>query len=335
MTKDIDALGTFLYTYVGATPRLSTISFPNGESTGLDYFSNSGDRRLKEIWNKLSSGGTISKFDYTYDPAGIITQWTQQRGTSPARVLSPAYDLADRLSGATNSNPSRIYAYGYDAANNRLSELIDSSMTTASYNALNELVSLSTNAYPNQNYEWDAENRLAAINYPDRGQRTEFTYDGLNHWVRIVEKTGGTVASDKWFVWCDQKVCEERNSAGTVTKRFFSHGVSLTTGPSAGNYYYATDHLGSLVALRMSSGNLRAEYEYDPWGRRTKSSGDSEADFGFAGYYNHVPSSLQFATFRAYDAGQGRWISRDPHPEAELLRKAPTSTLMSATVPLL
>ncbi len=37
-------------------------------------------------------------------------------------------------------------------------------------------------------YEWDAANRLTAINYPATGTRTEFTYDGLSRRVRIVEK---------------------------------------------------------------------------------------------------------------------------------------------------
>jgi RHS repeat-associated protein len=318
-----DPLGSFTYAYVAATPRQASLSFPNGQTTLFDYYPNSGDRRLKEIWNKLSGGATLSKFDYSYDLEGYLTQWTQQRGANRARILVAAHDLADRLAGVTNSNPTRAYAYGYDDANNRLTESIDGVTTRASYNALNELVSLSTNSHPNQTYEWDAENRLVAVNYPGLNQRTEFSYDGLNHCVRIVEKSAGTVTSDKLLVWCDGRICEERDATGAVTKRYFCQGFSVVSGPNAGKYFYAQDHLRSITEVTDLANNIRADYEFDPEGRRTKLSGDLDSDFGFTGYYYHAPSSLQLATFRAYDASLGRWISRDPHPMPELLPEGP------------
>ena len=46
----------------------------------------------------------------------------------------------------------------------------------------------------NQTFEWDAANRLIAINYADTGNRTEFAYDGLSRRVKITEKTPGTSA---------------------------------------------------------------------------------------------------------------------------------------------
>jgi RHS repeat-associated protein len=39
----------------------------------------------------------------------------------------------------------------------------------------------------NQTFEWDAANRLIAINYIGTGDRTEFAYDGLGHRVKITE----------------------------------------------------------------------------------------------------------------------------------------------------
>ena len=61
--------------------------------------------------------------------------------------------------------------------------------------------------------------------------------------------------------------------------------MKLETGPNAGNYFYTRDHLGSIRELTDSSGNVRARYAYDPFGRRTKLTGDLEADFGFAGMF--------------------------------------------------
>jgi RHS repeat-associated protein len=64
----------------------------------------------------------------------------------------------------------------------------------------------------------------------------------------------------------------------------------------------------------VNAGDLatRARYDYDPYGQRTKLAGDLDADFGFTGHYEHAPSGLTLAPFRAYDSALGRWLSRDP-----------------------
>ena len=41
-------------------------------------------------------------------------------------------------------------------------------------------------------------------------------------------------------------------------------------------------------------------------------SGTYVPDFGYAGYYLHQPTDLNFTVFRAYDPELGQWISRDP-----------------------
>jgi RHS repeat-associated protein len=64
-----------------------------------------------------------------------------------------------------------------------------------------------------------------------------------------------------------------------------------------------------------TSGNIRAEYNYDPWGRRTRVGGDLDADFGFTGHYYHAPSGLDLTLYRAYSADLGRWLNRDPMGE--------------------
>ncbi len=63
---------------------------------------------------------------------------------------------------------------------------------------------------------------------------------------------------------------------------------------------------------------MRARYAYDPFGRRTKVSGDVDADFGFTGLLWSPEASLSFARFRAYDPQLGRWLSRDPLRNAEV-----------------
>ena len=47
LTGEVNPLGTFGYTYVGATGRVDTTTYPNGQTTSYSYFGNSGDRRLQ------------------------------------------------------------------------------------------------------------------------------------------------------------------------------------------------------------------------------------------------------------------------------------------------
>lgn len=148
-------------------------------------------------------------------------------------------------------------------------------------------------------------------------QRTEFTYDGQSRLASLRLLTNGSQASLRRFVWCDNEICEERDASGAVTKRFFSQGVKIETGPTTGLYFYARDHLGSIREVTDSGGSVQARYSYDPFGRKTRLAGDMETDFGFAGMFFTAEADLYLATFRAYDPELGRWLSRDPLRDAE------------------
>ena len=160
----------------------------------------------------------------------------------------------------------------------------------------------------NQTLEWDAANRLVAINYTGTTNRSEFTYDGLSRPVKIVEKTGNTVNSTKKFVWDGISIAEERNNSNSVTRRHFVQGVMISGAPM----YYLRDHLGSIREMTSSTGAINARYDYDPYGNRTTIPGGQNADFGFTGFYLHSGSSLNFSHTREYDAVAARWLSRDP-----------------------
>ena len=64
---------------------------------------------------------------------------------------------------------------------------------------------------------------------------------------------------------------------------------------------------------------MRARYAYEPYGARTRIAGDLDADFGFTGHFYHERTGLCLSLYRAYDPRLGRWLSRDPLPEAERL----------------
>ena len=318
LTGMTNALGVFSSQYEGASRRMTSESFPNSLTTEMSYFDNTQDRALERITHK--KGATpVAEFLYGQNvDAGRIATWSQQTGAQPPDVYSFTYDDANQLLSASVTNSGVLvnqFAYAYDAAGNRLSEQVGSSNYVASYNALNE-VNTTTAPGVSRTNEWDAAGRLAAVNAGN--QRTEFTYDGWSRMVGLRHLANNTEVSRRLFVWNGLNICEERDTNGTVMKRFFGQGVKLETGPAAGIYFYTRDHLGSIREVLDAAGNVRASYSYDPYGRRTKLAGDLDADFGYAGMFWSPEANLSLTPFRAYDAGLGRWLSRDPLENSEL-----------------
>jgi RHS repeat-associated protein len=175
------------------------------------------------------------------------------------------------------------------------------STTSFTYDANGNLTSDGT-----RTFTWDAEDRLISVT---SGTHTStFSYDGLDRRVKILEADNGATTSDTRFVWCALAICEARDASSTVLKRYLAEGVQ----DAGAAYFYTRDHLGSVRELTDSSNVVRARYDYDSWGRRTKVSGDKDADVGYTGHYQHVPSGLVLAPFRAYDPSLGRWINEDP-----------------------
>jgi RHS repeat-associated protein len=79
-----------------------------------------------------------------------------------------------------------------------------------------------------------------------------------------------------------------------------------------GSTYYVKDQLGSVREL-ISGLSVIAQYEYGPFGIRTKVVGNGpDSDFGFAGYFNGKNSDIGVAKYRSYDARLARWLTKDP-----------------------
>jgi RHS repeat-associated protein len=159
----------------------------------------------------------------------------------------------------------------------------------------------------NRTLEWDALNQLVAINVGTR--RSEFSYDGLQRRIRIVEKENSVVQTDTRVIWCDMQICEERLADGvTVTRQPFSRGERV----GGVSQFFDTDHLGSVTEVTDPSAVVQAHYTYDPSGRRTLTGGTDLTTIGFTGHREHPTSELTLTLFRAYEPDMGRWISEDP-----------------------
>jgi RHS repeat-associated protein len=142
--------------------------------------------------------------------------------------------------------------------------------------------------------------------------RTEFAYDGLGRRAQIIERTAGAITSVQNFVYDGWNLAEQRDASNTPQRRYFAQGEQRETSADSGNYFYTFDHLGSVRELLDNSGTVRARYDYDLWGNRTKVSGDLDCDFGFTSYWFHPPSGLHLSPTRLYSSAFGRFLSPDP-----------------------
>src|SRR5262249_5088590 len=70
--------------------------------------------------------------------------------------------------------------------------------------------------------------------------------------------------------------------------------------------------------MTNSAGSSVWQQSFDPYGVPATIVGTTPSDFGFAGMYVHQRSGLNLTLFRAYSAGLGRWLTRDPVSDPDL-----------------
>jgi RHS repeat-associated protein len=311
-----NALGTFAFTFDGPTRRLKRMDIPNGQRTEYQYLDAVGDNRLQQIRNLLPNLTTLSTFTYDYDAEGRIRTWSQEENGTAGTIWTLGYDFADQLTSvvvAQGASTVKTYDYTYDLSGNRLTETTDGATTLFSFNALNQVSAINKSALP-VTYEWDAENRLIAVQQGN--ERSEFSYDGNGHRVGILEKSNGTLVSSATYLWVGAELCEKRDGSGAlVQQRFFDHGHSSEAGGSSSPYYYTRDHLKSVREIADVSGQITQRIRYDPFGSSAKTT-VADAPFTYTGHLYHSQSGLVLSPFRAYAPALGQWLSRDPLGES-------------------
>jgi RHS repeat-associated protein len=280
-------LGAFVLSYLGQTGQITLRQLqPAGSNlqTAWGYLGNTDDRRLASISNTGLSAGQFTNFAFT---------------TTPENFLSAITETSD---SATVYSASITQTASY----NNLNQLTNLSSQALSYDANGNLLSDGQ-----RNYSWDAENRLIAITYPGQpGKATAFTYDGLGRRTAITSTpAGGGSSVTTRYVWCGLQLCQARNSSNAPIRGYYAEGEFVPGSPGQA-YYYGVDQLGSARRVFASASSAPA-YSYDGWGNPLQAT-SPVTDFGFAGTFNNAESGLYLTLFRAYDPVAGRWLSRDP-----------------------
>ena len=146
-------LGAFTYAYVNATDRLQSVTSPSSPiATAFTYYGSGADERLQSIQHTLPGSGNalLSQHSYTYDAAGRILTWQQNRSdyTNPHQ-WNFTYDNADELTSGTSVDLGtgatiEQEVYAYDAAGNRTLAQTGGTPSTGTFNTLNQLTALQT-----------------------------------------------------------------------------------------------------------------------------------------------------------------------------------------------
>lgn len=316
ITSDTNALDAFAYSYSDATPRVTGITSTHGPNFAMSYFGPTGDELIKQISVSAHGGGSLAQFGYSYNSDDIVAAFTN---TAPSESIGYSYDMTNRLTSALIGSGTPQYQYGYDPASNLSSITTNGSTQNYTFNSTNSISSGVSSTYDSNGspttlgsntYTWDGANRLISFTGPS-GTSSSFTYDGLGRLVRVVDSVGGSVVADHSYFWCGQVRClahDNTQSGSPVSTQYFSQGATVSGTPS----YYVQDQLGSVRQLITSAGNVAAEYDYDSYGNRTVVSGTTVSDIGYAGYFYHGASGLNFTMYRAYDSSHARWLNRDP-----------------------
>lgn len=262
-----NALGTFNYSYVNQTPRLQSVSYPNGQTSSYAYNPNTGDRRLQQILHQRSGAITISKFDYTYDAVGNIKTWTQQTDSNPAKAYDLSYDPTDQLTAATfrttDPTPSILkrYVYTYDPAGNRTTEQIDDAPLKATYNNMNRIQTQDPGGFM----------RLSgALSEPARvtiqGKPAIVAADNKFTGPATITSGTSTVQVQATDFSGNTRTNTYQLTASGSTKTFTHDATGNITGDGTRTFEWDAENR----LLAISNGTHRSEFTYDGLSRRVR-----------------------------------------------------------------
>ena len=253
------------------------------------------------IGNRLWSAYNVTTNTYA---ANNLNQYSSIVCGS-ASPCEPAYDTDGNLTG------DYAFSYSFDAEN----RLLSATSTEETNGAICVI-----NAYDHRHRRLSKTvQRLSVSCSPPPSPPVEtrewntvetrtFVWDGNNIVLEKVALADGMVRTFEYFWGMDKSGTEQ--GAG---------GVEGLLAVSMDGVFYIPcyDHNGNIVRYVSETGDIAAQYVYDPYGNVVESCG-SLADafsFGFSTKYNDRETGMVVYQRRFYSPDLGRWLNRDPIDE--------------------
>ena len=275
----------FAYSYLPGSSLVSGMTANTGHAWERIY---EPDRDLIATVHNRYGDRTISRFDYTNDEIGRrIARVDSGEAFDETGFERYEYDARSQLLAArryegadtddlSHPDPSRTFAYAYDACGNRLSESAPDGVHVFAANTLNQTVSrdgipLSYDADGKIfAYEWDGENRLVSATGAQHALRFRYDYAG-----RLVERMEDN--SPVRRIWDDYAVIsEDRNGDMTryvwgldlsgTRQRAGGVGGLLSVSDGRSIRFPAFDANGNASAWTVSPSEVVLTREYGPFG---------------------------------------------------------------------
>lgn len=344
VTKVTDPNGRFITYGYNADGQLAQTSTSDGAIVKYGY---DAAGRLAS----LLDAGNVELISYAYDAGGRLSTETRSNGTQTTYAYDTAgrlqslthtgpggaalgnfayqYDAADRPISITTPGGTRNYSYdaagrllqpgfsGYDADGNRagpgisvnnLDQYTQYAGESFLYDPDGNLISRSGGGA----YSWDYEGRISKF---VKGADTwQYEYDALGN--RIATIKNGVRTSyliDPFGPYGESIVAEYDNGGAKIAD--YAYGIGLAFRISGGQRRsYLFDGSGNTSLITDPAGTVVAGGSYDiaPFG--AVSGGGAANPFTFGGLFGVLDAGDGMISMRArqYDAGLGRFISRDP-----------------------
>ena len=299
------------------TGRPTGAQFPNGTAVQIGYDAASG--KLASIAH-VAGGTDLARFTYGFNAVGNIAS-IGESGQIGAASRNYTYDELQRLiAGGTTAAPE---TYSYDGVGNRTishlsslhvvndqNQLLDDEQFTYVYDANGNLTSKTAKSNGSTTaFTWDAQNQLIRIDRPD-GAIITYSYDAFGRRVR--KGIDGTLTR---YVYDGDNIYLETDAAGAVLARY-AHGDQtdqpLSFNRGGADYYFHTDHLGSVRQVTDAAGAIVNSYEYDSYGRFLARVETVAQPYAYTAREQDEESEFYYYRARYYDPGSGRFISEDP-----------------------
>jgi RHS repeat-associated protein len=327
-----DGNGNMIVTYIyDADGRLLSKKLGNGTSTVYTY---DPDNNVLSITNYAAAQSIINSYDiYTYNDTGSVLSDISQDGE-----WAYTYDLDGELTQAVftpnSTDPDGITSqnlqYSYDAAGNRISEIVNGTLTSYVVNNMNEYTSSTTTGVGTTTYQYDNDgnlisqinptstisytfnlaNQLTAVNGP--GVSDSYAYDPFNN--LISQSVNGIETGFQVDPIGLGNVVATYNSDGVLTSHY-TYGLELVGQNYSNNMiYYDFDLSGNTTGITGSSGVYLDSYSYLPFGQAITSSGTVSNLFTFSGSSGVIANNngLDYMRARYYCSATGQFVSPDP-----------------------
>jgi len=294
-----------------AANRLTNLAFPNSITSNFTYDTQG---RLENIIHQNGSGNLLD-LAYGYNNLGNISSITE-----PSKIQSFTYDKIQQLiTGGSTAKPEN---YQYDPAGNREASHLSAEYSHDAANHLEQDDQFDyiydkegnlTSRTDKTNEEvtiftWDAQNKLTKITHSDNTE-TNYRYDALGR--RIEKNVNSNITK---YVYDSSDILVEFDENNNLIARY-NHGNQidqpLAVEKGGQNYFFHSDHLGSIRKITDESGDIATSYEYDSFGNPT-TIGNITTPYGFTGREYDAESGLYYYRARYYNPQTGRFISEDP-----------------------